>query len=428
MPGHDAVRSRLLPYPGGNAVLSPYRVLDLTDERGLLAGKMLADLGADVIQVEPPGGSSARRVPPLFDAEGIAACDRSAYWAAYAAGKRGITCDIDRPEGQALVRRLAATADFLFESDAPGAMAARGLGFADLCAVNPALIHVSITPFGQDGPKAGYADSEIVLWAAGGALAGARDGDRPPLRISAPQAYLHAAGDAASGAMVAHFARVRSGTGQHVDISVQQSVAQATLSTILAHAVGQTVDPPRSPTAAAGTKWQVRDGLVELVLAGGVAMGHFTNNLFRWLHEEGGCDAETAALDWRRMPDLIASGAITNDDITHIRAVVADFLAERTKGELIQQAARRKFMLAPVFTTADLAASPHLAERGFWQAVEGAPVPGLRYPGLPEKISGHDFPLRRPAPRLGEHNHEVYVDDLGLSEADLARLRDKGVI
>lgn len=407
-------------------MLSPYRVLDLTDERGLPAGRMLAGFGADVIQVEPPGGSSARRLGPFFDA----ACgpDRSAYWAAYAAGKRGITCDFDHPEGQDLLRRLAARADFLFESGAPGAMAARGLGYADLAVINPALIYVSITPFGQDGPKAHYADSEIILWAAGGALVGARDGDLSPLRITVPQAYLHAAGDAAGGAMIAHFERVRSGWGQHVDISVQQSVAQATLSTILAVAVGQMADPPRPAATAAGTKWQVKDGLVELALTGGTATGHFTNNLFRWLLEEGGCGPETAALDWRRMPELTASEQVTPEDITRIRELVAVFLRGRTKRELIEASTRRKFLLAPHFTIADLAESPHLAERGFWQEVEGGPVSGLRYPGLPVRVSGRDFPLRRPAPRLGEHNHEVYVCELGLSGHDYACLLDKGVI
>jgi crotonobetainyl-CoA:carnitine CoA-transferase CaiB-like acyl-CoA transferase len=402
-------------------MLSPYRVLDLTDERGLLAGKMLADLGADVLQVEPPSGSSARRAPPIFDE--TSAADGSAYWAAYAAGKRGITCDLDHPEGRGLFRRLAASAHFLFESCAPGVMAGRGLGYDDLAAINPALVYVSITPFGADGPKAQYADSELILWAAGGALAGARDGDRPPVRISVPQAYLHAAADAAGGAMVAHLERARSGRGQHVEISAQVSVAQATLSTVLAAAVGQLVDPPR-PATAGGTKWQVQDGLVELVLAGGMATGHFTNSLFRWLRDEGGCDEATAALDWRQMPAMLADGQVSAEDVTRIRGLVEAFLRRRTKADLLEAASRHKFMLAPVFTVADLAASPHLAARGFWQEIDG----GRRYPGLPARINGRTVPPRRPAPRLGEHDREIYIDELGLSAADLDRLRGQGVI
>src|SRR5690606_37438140 len=135
-------------------LLSGYRVLDLTDERGLFAGKLFADLGADVIQVEPPTGSSARRVGPFDDrAPGGA---ESFYWAAYAAGKRGITCDLDHPQGPEVVRALAATVDFLFESAPVGYLAERGLGYADLAEVNPRLVYTSITPFGSDGPKSRY--------------------------------------------------------------------------------------------------------------------------------------------------------------------------------------------------------------------------------------------------------------------------------
>src|SRR6266567_4482752 len=180
--------------------LDAYRVIDFTNERGLLAGRMLADLGADVIQVEPPEGSSARRVAPLSPDS------TSLYWDAYAANKRGVTCDLDRREGREQALQLCAGADFVFESETPGTMARRGLGYENVAAVNPRVIYTSITPFGSAGPKSTYADSDLVLWAAGGPLFAHRDGDRPPLRISVPQAYLHAAADAAGGALVAHVA------------------------------------------------------------------------------------------------------------------------------------------------------------------------------------------------------------------------------
>ena len=128
--------------------LSGYRVLDLTDERGMVAGRMLADLGADVVQAEPAAGSTARRCLPL-EADG-----RSLYFDAYAANKRGIVADPDEPDGQRLIRELAAAADILIESADPGVMAARGLDWPDLEKVNPRLIYVSVTPFGRTGPKA----------------------------------------------------------------------------------------------------------------------------------------------------------------------------------------------------------------------------------------------------------------------------------
>src|SRR5262245_5619486 len=166
-------------------MLGPYRGLDLTNERGLLCGQILADLGADVIQIEPPGGSRARRLGPFVD--DVPHPDRSLHWWAHCRNKRGITLDLDQPAGRDLLHRLVLHTDFVIESDAPGVQAARGLGYADLAALNPKLVYVSITPFGQDGPKAGWNDSDLVVMAAGGPLLLTGDDDRPPLRVSAPQ-------------------------------------------------------------------------------------------------------------------------------------------------------------------------------------------------------------------------------------------------
>src|SRR5579863_7292220 len=133
-------------------MLGGCRVLDLTTERGLLCGQILGDLGADVIKVEPPGGSPVRSLEPFFKDE--RGPERSVYWWAHNRNKRGITLNLEAAEGRELLRRLAAHAEILIESDDPGAMAARGLGYDDLAAVNPALVYASITPFGQHGPKA----------------------------------------------------------------------------------------------------------------------------------------------------------------------------------------------------------------------------------------------------------------------------------
>jgi crotonobetainyl-CoA:carnitine CoA-transferase CaiB-like acyl-CoA transferase len=404
-------------------LLEPYRVLDLTDEPGLLAGKILADLGADVIQVEPPGGSRARQVPPFLDGD-ASRPEYSAYWAAYACNKRGITCDTDRPEGRALVRRLAATADFLFESDAPGAMAARGLGYDDLAAVNPALVYVSITPFGQTGPKAGYAHSDLVLWAAGGPLAisgtlPVRDGDRPPVRVTVPQADLHAAGDAAGGALLAHFARLQDGLGQHVDVSVQQSVTIATLSQVLAASVGDKDSTRGAPLGR--TRWRVRDGWVDMVL------GWAANGVFQWMREEGACSDADAALDWGYMQHMLDTGQVSSAEHERLVGLVEAFLTRWTKQELLDASARRKLQIAPVFRIDEVAGIPHYAARDFWQTAEGDAA-GLRYPGPFVRMTGHPIRYRRPAPRPGEHNREVYVGELGLSEAEFARLCADGVI
>ena len=146
-------------------MLSPYRVLDLTTERGMFCGQLLGDLGADVIMIEPPGGSCARRLGPFY--RDVPHPDRSLFWWALNRNKRSITLDITSSDGQVILRRLVASAHFLIESDTPGTLAAYGLGYDDLAALNPALVYVSITPFGQDGPKAHYADSDLIILAAG---------------------------------------------------------------------------------------------------------------------------------------------------------------------------------------------------------------------------------------------------------------------
>jgi len=196
--------------------LQGIRILDLTAVvMGPYATQILGDLGADVIHVEPPGGAAARRRGPFV--EDTPHPDRSLFWWAQTRNQRSLTLDLDQAAGRDILRRLARDAHFLIESDDPGTMTARGLGSDVLLGDNPALVHVSITPFGQDGPKARWATSDLVLLAAGGPLFLTGDDDRPPVRLPVPQAWFHAAAEAAAAAMIAHHVRQRTGRGQHVD-------------------------------------------------------------------------------------------------------------------------------------------------------------------------------------------------------------------
>ena len=177
-------------------LLGPYRVLDLTGGDVLLCGKILADLGADVVQIEPPGGSTSRRTGPFYGDDPHP--DRSLLWWAYCAGKRSITLNLDSADGRIIFKRLIESADFLIESFAPGCMAGLGLAYADLEKISPSLVMVSITDFGQEGPYSGYQAADIVDMALGGFMHLTGDGDRPPLTVGCPQARRHGA---AAGAM-----------------------------------------------------------------------------------------------------------------------------------------------------------------------------------------------------------------------------------
>ena len=396
--------------------LSGYRVLDLTDERGMIAGRMLADLGADVVQVEPPGGSAARRCAPL-EADG-----GSLFFDAYAANKRGVAADPDAADGQRLIRELAATADILIESADPGMMAARGLDWPDLRQASPRLVYVSVTPFGRTGPKAHYAESDLIIWAAGGPLDPHRDGTRPPVRISLPQAYLHAGADAAAGALLALQARHRTGRGQHVDVSAQASLGIATLGRVLAYAVGdsqpdweKSVSPrvdqsgSGSATAPSQKKWPCRDGTVEFHIGIGPAAGGFTGPFMRWMIDEGAAPPELLDIDWRTLPGQIEDGTFTSEDMAKVRDTVAAFLAAKTKRGVLRAAMERKLLCVPVYDTADVAASEQLAARDFWVEV-GDGDRRRRLPGPYAKVNTDAFTFRRSAPRLGEHTAEVTAE------------------
>ena len=414
-------------------MLNHLRVLDLCDERGVLAGQMLADLGADVIQIEPPGGSTGRRVAPFFD--DAAETERSIFWTAYTRNKRSITCDIQRPEGRALLRRLLADADVLFESADPGAMAELGLGYEQLKDDFPRLIYASISAFGQTGPKAGYQATDLTIWAAGTPLLMTGDDDRPPVRISVPQAWSHAAADAAGGAMLALHARHSTERGQHIDVSAQASAAQATLGQVLAHSVGA-VEPERY---AGGVKVrgvgfrgiaEVRDGWIVLTLAPGPAIGHFVNHAVRWLIDEGVIEPEVADEDFVTYPDRLLAGEADPELMPRVSQAMQAHVLGKTKREMLDVSIAYDLLLAPVLDLADLAQSRQLAARDFWRDCDLTDGRSLRLPAAPLQIRVDGEPQRwdeGPPPTLGQHNDEVW-GELGLSAAEIAGLRDQGVI
>jgi crotonobetainyl-CoA:carnitine CoA-transferase CaiB-like acyl-CoA transferase len=420
---------------GADPFLRGLRVLDITDERGLLAGRMLADLGADVVQVEPPAGSSARRrAPHLTGPDGPPRPDASYVWEAFAANKRGAVADLDATEGQDLLRQLARASDVIIESDGPVVQRPRGLDAADLRALNPRLVYASVTPFGRSGPKAAYWASDLVVWAAGGPLDEHRDGDRPPLRISLPQAFLHASADAAAGILLALRERSASGLGQVIDVSAQASLGAATLGHALAHAVG---DVPRdmskghvleappvdqsgsgSVTDPALKKWACRDGLIEFHIGIGPASGRFTNNFVQWMLKGGAPVGRFAAIDFRQVPALLSSGEFTSADTDELRRAITDHLAAKTKADVIEAAMAYKLLCVPILDTTDVRTSPQLASRDFFVTV-GDGDRARTLPGPFARASAGGFTLTRPAPALGEHTSEVFTDWLADAAAPL---------
>ena len=383
-------------------MLSPYRVLDLTDDRGLLCGQMLADLGADVVAVEPPGGSTARKRGPF--AEGVDDARSSLWWAAYSRNKRSIALDLGTSEGRDRLKELASEADFLIESAEPGYMAGIGLGYDDLSALNPGLIYVSISPFGQDGPKANFAATDLTIMASAGPLALTGDDDRAPLRVVIPQAFLHASADGAVGALIAHEERKRSGLGQHVDVSAQQSTAQATQSMDLAAPLGEATVQRTSGGLKLGPlnvqlRWPAKDGHVAITYLFGTAIGPFTARLMNWIYEEGFCDEASRDKDWLAYTELLLSGQEPMEEYERLKRIVGDFVATKTKQELLDAALQKGLLVAPVTTLAEVINGEQLADRDYFQDVDGGALDrAVRYPGAFSKFSEAPLRYRHPAP------------------------------
>jgi crotonobetainyl-CoA:carnitine CoA-transferase CaiB-like acyl-CoA transferase len=410
-------------------LLSPYRVLDLTDEHGILCGKILADLGADVIQVEPPGGSSARRVGPFYHDE--AHPERSLFWWSYAANKRSITLNLTSSDGRALLKRLVPSAHFLIESSPPGHIERLGLGYEALAAINPALIVVSVTPFGQDGPYAHFQAADLIGMGMAGFMYLTGDPDRPPVRVGVPHFYLHGAAAGATGAMIAHAQRVLSGRGQHVDVSCQEAVARTLASAPQLFAVEKTVIRRQGSYRQTGgttfmrITWPCKDGFVNFQLSGGAGAGRSVNNLIQWMEEEGLGDPVLTALDWT----TLGYGIITKELLDRVVPPVERFLMSHTKAELFEGAVKRRILLFPVSTTADIVQNTQLQARDYFREMThpdlGIPI---TYPGPFVRASATPLKLRRFAPKLGEHNTEIYLDELGLTREDLVRLREAGAV
>ena len=417
-------------------MLSPFRVLDLTDERGHLCGAILAQMGADVIAVEPPEGSPARRLAPF--AGDVEHPERSLHHWAYNRGKRSVVLDVATHDGAARLRELAAAADILIESAGPGHMEALGLGYGELSEINPELVYVSISPFGSEGPKADWAVSDLTLQAAAVNMAMTGDSDRAPLRTGGlfPQAFHNAASEAAGAALIALWERQTvSGLGQHVDMSAQQSMNQACQSYALSTPLGAT-----PPTRHAGgvlveglhvqLMWPCKDGHASVTFLFGPGFRAFTQSLMDWVCEEGFCDEATRDKNWTEYAMMLLDGREPISEYERLKQVLADFFATKTKAELLDAAMSRRVLITPVWTADEVVHSHQLAAREYWETVtqesgEGSPVE-VRYPGSYARFSATPMRPLGPPPRLGEHTDEVLAELDAASASTRPRIEATG--
>ena len=419
--------------------LTGLRVIELAHERCHFAGKLLADMGADVIVVEPPQGSPTRHYEPFVD--DVPDPERSLYWWHYNTSKRGVTLDLETPRGRELFLQLAATADIVIEAEDPGEMARLGLDYDDLSSVKADLIVASITPFGRETTKPDAQSTDLTVLAGGGPVwsCGYDDHTIPPVRGGGGQGNQTACHYTVMSVLTAVLYRDASGEGQHIDISMHAAanvttemasytwlVAQSTVQRQTGrHAMdietmpvqrlcsdGRYVTtgmPPRKPEEYAG----LHGWLVELGLADQLPEAIF---LQRGAEREqvdfslvGVDDEVTAIIGAGREALMLIADSIPAYDF---------FIGAENLG----------LTAGIIYSPEEVMEDPHFQDRGFPVEVEHPDLGrSITYPGAPYKFEKSAWHITRRAPQRGEHNDEL-LTELGASSEEIAALREDGVI
>ncbi len=422
-------------------LLGDIRVLDLTDQKGVYCTKLLADLGADTIKIEKPGGDPMRRVGPFFHDESDP--EKSLYWFQFNTSKRGITLNLETADGREILKQLVGSADVVVETFPPGHLAEVGLGYSVLRQLNPGLVLTSITPFGQTGPHRDFKGSDLIAQAMGGLMYLAGFPEDPPHKLHGSQAYHSASVQAAVGTMVALYARELTGTGQHVDVSLQESVLMAQETAMQYYDLRKEItrrsatEAPRLPGIGL---YPCKDGHIWSFVIPGTGAGW--DVIVDWMDTEG-MAGDLKGPEWeevfRLVGDLRALVALAADPETlgnflaksaHVNEMLATFIMSHTKKEIYEAAASRLVMMVPAQNTKDLVESRQLKALGYFADVEH-PELGmrLRYPGAPYyHISDAPWRVSRRAPLIGEHNSEIYEGELGYSSEQTAALKREGII
>ncbi len=410
-------------------MLNHLRALDLTDDKGFLCGKILADLGVNVIKVEKPGGDPSRNIGGFWG--GAPDPEKSLYWVAYNSNKKGITLDIEKPRGREIFRKLVNIADFVIESFPPDYLDGLGIGYRDLSRNNKKLIWASITPFGTEEPYRDYKDSDIVVMGMSGTLYQTGETDGPPVHISMPQACLHAGADAAVGCMIAYYHREMTGEGQHVDVSMQQSAAWFQANAVPTYELnGNILKRAGSFRAGMSTQvaqrqvWRCKDGYVFFNVIGGRTGAKTLSSLVAWMDEEKLATGFLLNMPW----DGFDMFTVNQEVMDKISEPVGEFFLRHTRKELLKGAVPRGVSIGPLSSMRDLLDDECLNARNYWTQIEHPELRAtITYPKQYIRSSVMDFSTRFRAPLIGEHNEEVYKE-IGLSKKDLQSLKKENII
>ena len=421
-PGTD---TETLPGP-----LTGLRMLELADETGQFCGKLLGDLGADVIKIEPPGGETSRQIGPFLD--DIPHRERSLSFWYYNTSKRGITLDLETEDGRRLFRHLAATSDVVVETFRPGFLASLKLDYQALREQNPGLILCSLTRFGQTGPWRDYLSSDLLHMAAGGEMASSGYDEvdvpnAPPIAPGGGNAWHMGCHFAYMAIMAALVYRTVSGQGQYIDASIHEACALTTEAAIANYiyrgeGLRRQTGRHHAPGPTPRTQFRAKDGTYVCALVAGRLNPRYVRELADLL-DSYGMAGDLKDPKYQDPATIAANTSHIIDDL------VANFIASLPAEEVYHAAQERGFTWGAVRAPEDLLDDGHLHDRGFWKQVEHPELGrSFVYPGEAAIYNGSPWRISRRAPLIGEHNVEIFCDELGLSRGELSVLAESRVI
>ncbi|MBE0479493.1 MAG: CoA transferase [Dehalococcoidia bacterium] len=400
-----------------DGALGVYRVLDLTDSNGAYCARLLGDLGADVIKVEPPTGDPGRSLPPF--AGDVPHSEKSLYFLHRNANKRGVTLNLTTSDGRRILKQLIGTSDVLIENFPPDYLKSLDLDYPKLHRLNARLIVASITEFGHAGPYKDRKGSNLVNFAMSGVMITSGFPGKAPCLCPGSPAYDAAALHAAIAIVTALLTRGSSGKGQYIDTSVHETSRLGLYPWIIPnYSYALNPDgPPPSPESRMGAAiypvYPCKDGLIRVIA--------LTPRQWDALVRVLGSPEVLLIDEWRSFMYRIGNSA-------DLYALVTEYTEKYTMLELFEAGKREGVPIAPIFSIENFIESPHTRARKSFVEVNHPVAGRAPYPVPPYKWSVTPAYLRRPAPCLGQHNEEVYCSELGLSLAELTALRGAGAL
>lgn len=403
-------------------VFEDLKILDFTNEMGGYCSKLFADLGAEVLKVEPLEGDSARSLSPFYHNQ--VGDETSLYHFFLNTNKNSMTLDITTASGQEIIKQLVHQYDIIIENFSPGYLDSLGIGYKQLKEINPNIIFTSITGFGQDGPYSKYKASDLIGVAMGGLMYLGGYPETPPVRPYGNQGYFAASLYGAVATIMAIYNRDITGIGQQVDVSMQEAIAMALENSAQFYDLEGIV---RKRVGAKGGQagwglYPCKDGEIFIVAAGlgARSWGH----LVEWLKTSGASGWDILKDDkWQNQ-----EYRLSDEGMGEFFEIFTEFSIKKTKLDLYEEGQENNIAICPVNTPEDLLKNPQLKDRKFFIELfhDDLREPVI-YPGSPYQFSETPWLLKSPASAKGKHTKEVLLN-LGFSIQEISRLKEGGVI